>query len=108
MPNLCSKGRARNCTKLNPPGDIIVQWAEKGSYRLEHILEFIHRLPTIHTGFTPQARDVFTLDDYSVHLPAEVEKALFAKGYFNVIIGGGITGDIQVNDTDYHQPLKKV
>ena len=94
-------------TKLNPPGKIKVQWADKGSYRLEHIIEFIQRLPTIHTGFAPQSRDVFTFDDYSAHLPPSVEKALFSKGYFNVVIGGGITGDIQVNDTDYHQPLKK-
>ena len=92
--------------KVNPLGKIKVQWAEKGAYRLEHI-EFIERFPTIHTSFYPQNRDVFTLDDYSAHLPPDVHKALFKKGYFLVNIGSGITGDIQVNDTDYHHPLKQ-
>ena len=92
--------------KVNPPGKIKVQWAEKGSYREENILEFINRLPTIHTKFCPRNRELFTLDDYSAHLGPEVEKAFSRKGYFLVHIGGGITGDIQVNDTDYHQPLK--
>lgn len=92
--------------KIAPPGKIQVQWAEKGSYRLQHVLEFIERLPKIHTIFKPGDRDVFTLDDYSAHLPLEVQSALHKKGYFLVNIGGGITGDVQLNDTDYHRPLK--
>ena len=94
-------------TRLNPPEKMTVQWPEKGSYRTENVIEFVNRLPTIHTNFQPHNRDVFTLDDYSAHLPPSVEKALFAKGYFLIVIGGGITGDVQVNDTDYHNPLKK-
>ena len=34
----------------------------------------------------------------------ELEVAFYDKGYFLIIIGGGITGDIQVNDTAYHRP----
>ena len=38
---------------------------------------------------------------------AEFRQALFKKGYVFVIIGGGITGDIQINDTNCHGGLKK-
>ena len=36
----------------------------------------------------------------------EVKSALLKKGYIYVWMGGGITGDIQINDTDVHAPLK--
>ena len=36
----------------------------------------------------------------------EVEEAFRKKGYFLIVIGGGITGDIQVNDTSYHRQAK--
>ena len=29
-----------------------------------------------------------------------------SRGYILVIYSGGITGDVQTNDTSYHQPLK--
>ena len=48
------------------------------------------------------------LDDYSVHLMPEVRKALLDKGYVIVIIGGGITGDLQINDTHFHDPIKTI
>ena len=37
----------------------------------------------------------------------EVKSALLKRGYILVGIGGGVTGDIQINDTDIHSPLKK-
>lgn len=42
---------------------------------------------------------IYILDDYSVHLSDEVRKAFLQRGYMLVVIGGGITGDVQVNDT---------
>ena len=99
------KGAGKRVT-VSPPEKIQVQWAEKGSYRLQNMLTFIERLPTIPTAFAPQERCIFTLDDYSAHLSPEVEAALNRKGYFFIAIGGGITGDVQVNDTAYHMPLK--
>ena len=102
------KGKGKRLKEpIAPPSSIKVQWAKKGSYRLEHIKEWISRLPKIHTAFKPHARDVITLDDYSAHLPQEVQSIILEKGYFLVNIGGGITGDVQVNDTDYHRPLKR-
>ena len=37
-----------------------------------------------------------------------MEETFFKKGYFLIIIGGGITGDIQVNDTSYHRQSKEL
>ena len=50
--------------------------------------------------------EIFTLDDYSVHLDPAVKESLSKRGYFLVILPGGITGDLQVNYTDLHHPLK--
>ena len=36
----------------------------------------------------------------------EIRKALFQRGYILVVMGGGITGFIQANDTHYHRKLK--
>ena len=69
------------------------------------MLEYINRLPTIPVAFAPSKRVIFTLDDYSPHLPPEIESALF-QGYFLIYIGGGVTGDVQVNDTAYHKDSK--
>ncbi|KAI8490615.1 hypothetical protein Bbelb_318830 [Branchiostoma belcheri] len=46
------------------------------------------------------------LDDYSVHVTEEVRQALLARGYILVCMGGGITGDVQVNNTHLHHFLK--
>ena len=50
---------------------------------------------------------MYVLDDYSVHLMSEVRQALFEKGYVLITISGGITSDIQSNDTNCHRNLKK-
>ena len=57
--------------------------------------------------FTEKGYTIYVLDDYSVHLMPEVRQALLKKGYVLVVIGGGITGDIQINDTSCHHNLKK-
>ena len=36
----------------------------------------------------------------------EIKEALLKCGYVPVMIGGGVTGDIQINETDLHCPLK--
>ena len=89
-------------------GNVSVQWAPKGSYRLEHVLKFIKEISTQPCSFFPGNRKIFTLDDYSAHLHPEVKEALKKKGYFLVILPEGITGDLQVNDTDVHHPLKSL
>ena len=65
-------------------------------------------MPTFPIHFAPDEVRIFTLNDYSAHLVAEVEEAFFKKGYFLIIIGGGITGDIQGSDTSYHRQAKEL
>ena len=63
-------------------------------------------MATIPIHFVPEKRRIFTLNDYSVHLVPEVDEAFFKKGYFLIINGRGITGNIQVNDTSYNRQAK--
>ena len=42
----------------------------------------------------------------NAHLGDHVKKALHNKGYLLRIIPGGITGDVQRNDTEFHHPVK--
>ena len=83
-----------------------VQWAPKGSYRLENMIQFAKSLKQVPPLFPNQFK-LITLDDYSVHLDDSLRKILLDRGYILVVTGGGITGDIQVNDTALHGSLKK-
>lgn len=91
------KGKGKRI-KLDAPEGVYFQWAEKGSYRLEQMLETISHLPNRKNMFTGE-KDyaIYVLDDYAVHLMPEVRQALRKRGYILVLIGGGVTGDIQVS-----------
>ena len=43
----------------------------------------------------------------SVHIMPEVTEGFLKRRYVPIIIGGGVTGDIQIYDTDIHRPLKE-
>ena len=88
--------------KLDPPDGIKFNWAPRGSCRLDQMLKTISNLPNKFNIFTPKNYAVYVLDDYSMHLMPEVKEAFLKRGYVPNIIGGGITGDIQINDTDIH------
>ena len=104
-PEFVFKGKGTRTT-LNPPEGVKFQWAVKGSYRLEHMLKTISNLPNRFNVFSAKNYAIYVLDDYSVHLMPAIKSALLKRGYVLVVIGGGITGDIQINDTDAHSPLK--
>ena len=99
------KGTSKR-VKLNPPSGVTVQWAPKWSYKLEHVMKFCDQVPAQPCVLFPQKCKIFTLDDYSAYLDPAVKESLSKRGYFLVILPGGITGDLQVNDTDLHHPLK--
>ena len=61
-------------TKLNPPDGVYFQWAERGSYRLEQMLETIKHLPNRHNLFTMKNYAIYVLDNYAVHLMPEIRK----------------------------------
>ena len=70
------KGKGLRVT-ANTPGKIKVQWAEKGSYHVKHMLGYIKRLPTIPVAFAPSKQVIFMLDDYSTHLQLEIDVVVF-------------------------------
>lgn len=104
-PEFVFKGKGTR-TSLHPPDGIKYNWAPKGSYRLEQMLYTISNLPNRYNIFTLKNYAIYVLDDYSVHIMPEIKEALLKRGYVPVIIGGGVTGDIQINDTDLHSKLK--
>ena len=105
-PEFVFKGKGK-WIHLTPSKGVHYQWATKGSYRTEQILGMINKLPSRFNMFTEQSFAIYVLDDYSAHLMPAVRQALFKKEYDLVIIGGGITADIQINDTNCHCDLKK-
>ena len=105
-PKFVFKGKGIQ-THLTSPEGVNYQWVPKGSYRIEQILDMIEQLPNRFNMFTEKWYAIYVLDDYSVHLMPEVRQALLKKGYVLVVIGGGITDDIQINDTSCHHNPKK-
>ena len=82
-----------------------LKWAPKGSYSLEHMQKFVDKVvPEIPVAASSKLRRIHTLGDYSVDLDPTISAKLFKRGYFPIVLGGGTTGDVQVNDTDLHHP----
>ena len=106
-PEFVFKGKGTRSKHVKGPDGCYHQFAEKGSYRLPQMLGTIEHLPNRHHIFSRKNNAIYSLDNYSVHNMPDVKKALLKKGYVPVPIGGGITGDMQGNDTHLHNPLKK-
>ena len=105
LPEFVFKGKDIR-TKINIPPNVHYQWSPSGFYRLEHILKTISHLPNRYHIFSEKDYAIYVLDNYAVHLMPEVHCALFERGYILVPMGGGITGDEQVNNTHAHRLLK--
>ena len=56
--------------------------------------------------FPKKKRKIFTLPKKRKILDPAVKESLAKRDYFLVILPGGLTGDLQVNDTDLHHSLK--
>ena len=70
------------------------------------MLYTIYNLPNRYNIFTTKNYAIYVFNDYSVHIMPEIREALLKRGYVRDIIGGGVTRDIQINDTDLHSPLR--
>ena len=70
------------------------------------MLETLKHLTNGFNPFTQKGFAIYVLDDYAVYLMPEIRKALYERGYILILMGGGITGFIQANDTDLHNRLK--
>ena len=83
-----------------------------GSYRTEHVLDFL-RLHLLE--WTPERaarRDyrLLSLDAYRPHLDARITALAFERGYIShegLMVPGGATGIVQGPDTDLHAWLEK-
>ena len=103
-PEFVSKGVGTR-TKVSIPDTVKYQWSASGSYRIDQMLKTISYLPNHYNPLTPKDFAIYVLDNYAVHLMPEVRKALYQRGYVLALMGGGITGFIQANDTDLHHHL---
>ena len=102
----------RRTRSLRLPKDqnVSVQWAEKGSYRQEHVLAFLRQWLD---PFTPERRAagdwrILMMDCATSHLDAAVVDFCVERGYVVLYHYGCTTGIAQVNDTDLHGRLSQV
>ena len=66
-PQFVLKGKGKRKGLVNQPDHILVQWAEKGSYREQHMLKTIKKLPDrseTSNCITGQGYAVYVLDNY--------------------------------------------
>ena len=88
---------------LHVPPNMLLQFQEKGSYRLQDVLEFLEwLLPTVDKVEDSQ---LIVLDWYSAHLDPDVKTLVERKGHKLLLQGGGTTPFTQVPDTHLHKPL---
>lgn len=99
-------GKAKGSQSIHQERKVKFKWAQKGSYRVNHILGYIYRLLTIPVACAPLKQVIFMLDNQYAHLPPEIELDLFQKVYFVTRIGGSVTGNAWVIDTSYHKDSK--
>ena len=102
----------RRIRGLEPPGDlnISLQWAEKGSYRQEHILRYLQRWLDPWTPERAAAHDyrILFMDVAKSHVADEVLEFAWTRGYVTLLHYGCTTGVCQVNDTDLHADFERV
>ena len=83
-PEFVSKGKGTR-TKLNPLSGIKFQWSEKGLYRIDQLKQTIMNFPNRFNPFTCKDFAIYVLDNYAVHLMAEVRTLLWERGYVLII-----------------------
>jgi hypothetical protein len=104
-----SSARTRS---LQGPADmnLSVVWSEKGSYRQEHILRYLAKWLDPWTDERVAAADyrLLMMDMAGSHVQQSVVDFAWSRGYMVLYHYGGITGVLQVNDTDLHGPFQRI
>ena len=91
-----------------PDANVTFQYAEKGSYRQEHILRYLRRTLSPWSALRAEAKDwrLLYMDLAQSHVgPAVIQQGV-DNGYVTLYHYGCTTGVGQVNDTDIHQDLE--
>ena len=106
------KGGSTICRRLEAdvaafaPAKLSVTTSDTGSYRMEHVLNYLDKALARQPGEAFQWRLLFC-DVYAAHLGDPVSRLAWKHGYVIVVHGGGTTGVAQVNDTHLHQALSR-
>ena len=81
------------------------QVGPKGSYRTEHVVEFLRR----HLEPSSDGRDwrIIMADFYGPHADTAVFDLCWSRQYVLILVGGGVTGILQVMDTHLHHCLSQ-
>ena len=87
-----------------------VVWSDKGSYREEHILRYLSRWLDPWTDERAASLDyrLLMMDMAGSHVQQSVVDLAWSKGYMLLYHYGGITGVLQVNDTDLHGAFQRI
>ena len=86
----------------------VLQWlslttSDSGSYTAEKVLAFLER--HLHPWGPGRRWIIITADDYRGHQSVEIFDLCWSRGYLLLLMGGGVTGAVQIPDTHLHLPL---
>ena len=89
---------------------VLFQVAPKGSYRVEHVVQFLQRALPAWTEERAAAKDwrILYLDAYAAHFAQDVVECAWAHGFVVLWHGAGTTGLLQVNDTHLHASFERI
>ena len=82
-----------------------VNVSDSGSYRLEHVLEWLETALCRRSSADDGRWRILMCDAYRAHLQEALVRLAWRQKYVVVFVGGGATGVVQVNDTHLHGPL---
>ena len=110
---LCFKGGSDAVLRRLPKDlgkNYFFQFAPKGSYRVEQVLEFVNWALPEWTPEREAAHDyrLLFLDAYKAHFDQAVVDAAWAHGFVVLWHGAGTTGIAQVNDTHLHAGFERI
>lgn len=95
-------GRRALAQLVSPDPDCLVQCGPKGSYRTEHVVEYLDWSLDV---AAPGHHRLIYLDWYSAHTDDKVKELVEqTKDHVLEYHGGGTTEKAQVNDTHVHKP----
>ena len=105
-----AKGKGERIRQgLSVPRGVLLQFQERGSYRLEDCLEYLEwildRSRAVGAASQENRRVVYMCDWFAPHLDESLDDLVHAAGHAILRIGGHLTGLVQVEDTHAHAPM---
>ena len=105
-----AKGKGERIRQgLSVPRGVLLQFQERGSYRLEDCLEYLQwildRSRAVGAASQENRRVVYMCDWFAPHLDESLDDLVHAAGHAILRIGGHLTGLVQVEDTHAHAPM---